>query len=190
MKILISGFEPFGGRDVNNAWEIARQFIGKDNIDVIKIPVSFEYSHKRIIDSLEKKKYDFILILGETAWTTEYVRLERLAINYKDSLAPDNYGIIADDEEILLNAPKAYFSPVHVKRVTSSLKEKGYKVKVTNSTGTFVCNSVYYNILHYVSEQKLPVKVLFIHLPASTEIVSLEEMRETIENVISNIEKI
>lgn len=184
MKILLCGFEAYGERDLNNAWEVAKQFQDVPNIDILKLPVSFNRSHKVIIDELNCNQYDIIIILGETGFTTDYVRLERLAINYKDSVKPDNDGIMADDEELILGAPKAYFSAFPVKKVAANLKEKGKKVKVTNSTGTYVCNSVYYNILHHLSEKESPIVALFVHLPASVEIISMPEMVQIVRDII------
>ena len=184
MKILLCGFEPFGERDINNAWEVVKQFQGIPNIDVIKLPVSFNRSHKVIIDELTCNQYDFIIILGETGFTTDYVRLERLAINYKDSTKPDNDGIVANDEELIVGAPKAYFTAFPIKKIFLDLKKKDHKIKVTNSTGIFVCNSTYYHILHYLSEHNLPQVALFVHLPVSTEIVSLDEMEQIVRELI------
>lgn len=184
MNILLSGFEPFGDRSVNNSWEVAKEFDGVSDIDVIKLPVSFNRAHCVVEEALKKQHYDLILLLGETSATTDYVRLERLAINYRDSVKPDNDGIMADDEELILGAPKAYFSAFPVKKVAANLKEKGRKVKVTNSTGTYVCNSVYYNILHHLSEKGSPIVALFVHLPASVEIVSMPEMTQIVRDII------
>ena len=187
MRVLLCGFEPFGDRAVNNAWEIAKAFEGSPHIDVLKLPDSFNKAHRFVEDILRKQHYDFVLMLGETSFTTDYVRLERLAINYKDSSKPDNDGITADDEDLIPGAHKAYFTAFPVKKVAEILKEKEYRVKVTNSTGTFVCNSLYYHILHYIETNQLPIKALFVHLPASTEIVSLEEMKNTINAMIKLI---
>ena len=184
MRSLICGFEPFGERDINNAWEIAKRFEGILETDIIKLPVSFEKSYSEIIEALHKNQYDLVIIMGETGFTTDYVRLERLAINYKDSLKPDNDGVTADDEEVIIDAPKAYFTRFPIKKVFLDLKEKGYKIKVTNSTGTFVCNSTYYHVLHHISEHALSQIALFVHLPVSTEIVSLDEMEQTIKELI------
>lgn len=184
MRVLLCGFEPFGDRVVNNAWEIAKAFEGSPDIDVLKLPVSFNRAHRFIEGVLKKQHYDFVLMLGETSFTPDYVRLERLAINYKDSSKPDNDGITADDEDLIPGAPKAYFTAFPVKKVAEILKEKEYRIKVTNSTGTFVCNSVYYNILRYLSENNLPQIALFVHLPVSTEIISLNEMKDSISALI------
>ncbi|MCH5236731.1 MAG: pyroglutamyl-peptidase I, partial [Muribaculaceae bacterium] len=74
----------------------------------------------------------------------------RVAINLKDSINTDNDDIIADEEIIIEGASNAYFTKFPVKKIASKLKEIGYPVKITNSAGTFVCNSLYFNILHYI----------------------------------------
>lgn len=184
-RFLICGFEPFGHRNINNSWEVAKRFQDIPNIDILKLPVSFRKAHRVIIDALADRQYDLILMLGETGFTTDYVRLERLAINYKDSVNPDNDGVVADDEELVAGAPKAYFTTFPVKKVAALLKEQGHKVKVTNSTGTFVCNSLYYNILRHIEENRLLPTPLFIHLPVSTDVISLDDMENTITSLIS-----
>ena len=184
MKILLSGFEPFGDRSVNNSWEVAKEFDGASDIDVLKLPVSFNRAHRVVEEALKKQHYDFVLMLGETSATTDYVRMERLAINYKDSVKPDNDGIVANDEDLIDGAPKAYFTAFPIKKIFLDLKNKDHKIKVTNSTGIFVCNSTYYHILHYLSEHNLPQVALFVHLPVSTEIVSLDEMEQTVRELI------
>lgn len=189
MNILISGFESFGGREVNNSWEIAKRFEAYHELDVCRVPVSFKKAHEVIIDALRRKKYDLVIMLGETSLTTDYVRLERLAINYIDSAGPDNEGNIANDEVLVKNAPKAYFSTLPIKRYVTHLKELGHKVKSSNSTGTFVCNSLYYHVLRYLEENGSETAALFIHLPASTETVSLKEMENTLAAILSYFNK-
>ena len=186
MRILICGFEPFGGKEVNNAWEVAKQYEGKEGIKVVKIPVSFQHAHKIIIGEINRNRYDLIIMLGETSVTPDNLRMERVAINYKDSVNPDNDGIIADDEEIISSAPKAYFTSFPVKKICEKIKEKGHKIKVTNSAGTFVCNSLYFHILHYIETNNLSPKAIFIHVPSTTQVISLEEMRNTLNEVIKS----
>lgn len=189
MNVLISGFEPFGNREVNNSWEVANRFEASNEIDVCRVPVSFRKSHDVIIDALRRKEYDLVILLGETAFTKDYVRLERLAINYKDSTKPDNDGYIACDEELVRNAPKAYFSTLPIKRLTAYLKELGHKVKITNSAGTFVCNSLYYHVLRYLEENGSDTAALFLHLPVETEVVSMREMEDTLAAILTFFNK-
>lgn len=189
-NVLISGFDPFGSREINNSWEIANLFGECAEIDVVRVPVSFKKAHNVIIEALRHKKYDLALMLGESSFSNEYVRLERLAINYMDSVGPDNDGYIANDETIVENAPMAYFSPLHIKKLFIHLKESGFKVKASNSAGTFVCNSLYFHVLRYLEESESNTAALFLHLPVSTKIVSMDEMKEIVDSIISYFNKI
>ena len=184
MTILITGFEPFGCHKTNNSWEVVKTFKNRDRVKVLCLPVSFSRSYCGVIDQIKKQSFDVIIMLGETSSTNDYVRLERVAINYKDSIKPDNDGILADDEEIITTAPKAYFTSFPIKKICEKIKDKGHKIKVTNSAGTFVCNSLYFNILHYIEVNQLSTKALFIHVPATKELISLEEMKNTLDEII------
>ena len=186
MKVLLTGFEPFGERKINNAWGVANGFSGCPDIDILKIPVSFKRAHNKVIELLHSGIYNLIVMVGETSFTKDYVRLERLAINYKDSNLSDNDGVIADDECLICNAPMAYFTKFPVKKTAEALKTEGYKVKVTNSTGTFVCNSLYFNILHYLATHNSSSTALFIHVPASEEVISVDEMKTTVKAIIDH----
>ena len=189
MRTLLTGFEPFGNRKINNSWDVARHFEGMENIDVVRVPVSFGRAPKVVIDALKCKKYDLILMLGETGVTKDKIRLERVALNFMDSSIADNDGIVADEEELISGAVSAYFTSFPIKLVAGKLVKKGYKVKVTNSAGTFVCNSLYYHILRHLEENGGHTAALFIHLPAETTILSIEEMKDTISSILSCFNK-
>ena len=184
MKILITGFEPFGSRKTNNSWEVAKAFRNKYEIKVLQLPVSFSQSHCLVIDQIEKQCYDIVLMLGETSSTNDNFRLERVAINLKDSINADNDGIKPDEEMLIQEAPNAYFTKFPLKKIAGQLKEAEYPVKVSNSAGTFVCNSLYFNILHYIETNKLKAKALFIHVPSTSQMISLEEMQNTLDEII------
>ena len=184
MKILITGFEPFGSRKTNNSWEVAKAFRNRDEIKVLQLPVSFSRSHCLVIDQIEKQCYDIVLMLGETSSTNDYLRLERVAINLKDSINTDNDEVIADEEILVEDASPAYFTKFPLKKIVAKLKESGYPAKVSNSAGTFVCNSLYFNILHFIETNNLTTKALFLHVPSTTQIVSLEKMKKTLDEII------
>lgn len=183
MKTLLTGFEPFGEREKNISWELAKNFIRKNEIKVIQLPVSFSRASDLLIKEINSKEYDLILMLGETS-TTDTIRLERIGINIKDSTGPDNDGITANEEPIIKDAPAAYFTSFPVKQLTTELKESGFPVKISNSAGTFVCNYIYYSVLHHLMSSNSSIKALFVHVPATTETLSLKKMYLTINEII------
>lgn len=190
MNLLITAFEPFAGRSKNKSYEVAEYFDNSNSINVILLPVSFEHAHIKVKNAISSKNYDLVIMLGETSATKDFIRLERLALNFKDSENSDNMGISANEESIIPGAPGAYFTNFPIKSVCRELQRKGCKVKISNSAGTFVCNSLYYHILHYIEENKIPTSALFVHLPSTTEIITLDEMINTIRNLIIISEKV
>ena len=185
MRVLLSGFEPFGDRPTNQSWAVAEKFAGEKDIDIVRLPVSYSDAHRILINKLESSDYDLVLMMGETSSTTDSIRLERVALNFKDAAMPDNDGLTAYDEAIVAGAPAAYFTAFPLKKIAGALNDNGHRVKITNSAGTFVCNHVYFNILHYLSENNQSLIALFVHLPASTESLSEDEMRNTIKALLT-----
>lgn len=184
MNILITGFEPFGSRKMNNSWEVVKTFKNKDKVKVLCLPVSFSRAHQAVIDQIEKQHFDIIIMLGESSSTNDFLRLERVAINLKDSIIRDNDEAIADEEILIENGATAYFTKFPVKKTARKLKESGFSINLSNSAGTYVCNSLYYHILHYIDSNKLTTKALFVHVPATTKVISLEEMKNTLDEII------
>lgn len=184
MNILITGFEPFGSRKANNSWEVAKAFKNRNEIKVICLPVSFSRAHNIVIDLIKKQSFDLIIMLGETSSTNDYIRLERVAINLKDSINRDNDDIIADEEILIEDASPAYFTKIPLKKIAGKLKAIEYPVKISTSAGTFVCNSLYFHTLHYIEATKLTTKALFIHVPSTTQIIPLEEMKNIVKEII------
>lgn len=184
MNILLTGFEPFNNRKRNNSWEIVKLFINHSEIDCVEVPVSFTRADKVIIDKLCQKGYDLILMIGETSASSDKIRLERVALNLMDASIPDNDNVLADEIPIDITNLPSIFTNFPIKSIYSNLKREGYPVKLSNSAGTFVCNCLYFKILNYVQKKNLKNKVLFIHVPSSTDTVSLDDIQKTVTKLI------
>lgn len=181
MKVLVTGFQPFAGREINVSEEVALRLEATGNFSVRILPVSFKRAFQSVIQYLEADdSVDLLVMLGETGTTHDHIRLERVAVNLKDCMTADSDGDIFDEEPLIPEAPAAYFTRVPIKRICSMLRNEGHKVKITNSAGTYVCNGLYYNVLHYVDRREKDLEAVFIHLPASQEWVTLDEMERSI----------
>ena len=166
MRILITGFEPFGGLDTNITQEIISQLpaqIGNREIVTICLPVSFQRAPVALQQAIAQHQPDMILLLGQCP-ASESIRLERFAINMMDSTKGDNDGYTPSEETIYLKAPLAYHSPINIKTIVHHLQEKELPAVVSNSAGLYVCNRVYYEALH------LQRKTLFVHIPKNFDI--------------------
>lgn len=167
MKVLVTGFDPFGGEPVNPAFEavklLPRKIAGAD-VDILEIPTVFHKSIEAIVKRAEETGADRILMVGQAGGRFE-ITVERVGINVDDARIPDNEGNRPIDVPIDPDGPAAYFSTLPVKAMTERIRSRGIPAKVSNTAGTFVCNHVLYGVLNALSKKNLPVKAGFIHVP-------------------------
>lgn len=167
MKVLVTGFEPFGGENVNPSWEAVKMLpdvIGNAEIVKYQLPVSFKKVRGLLPKILSKEKPEVIILTGQAGGRVN-ITVERVAINVMDSTKEDNDGYKPEDEPIFENAPAAYFSTLPIKRIVKALRENKIPAMVSNTAGTYVCNTAMFTALHYVATNDLSAKAGFIHVP-------------------------
>ena len=167
MKVLITGFDPFGGEKVNPALEAVKAL--PDNIagaEVIKIeiPTVFRKSLERIEENIIKHNPDIVISVGQ-AGVRFGVTPERVAINIDDARIEDNEKNQPLDITIFEDGENSYFSNLPIKAMVKEMKENGIPSAVSNTAGTFVCNHVMYGILYMIDKKYPGVKGGFIHVP-------------------------
>lgn len=168
-RVLLTGFEPFGGYTDNSSWEVAQGVAscGVEGVDVevvaVQLPVSFARVGEVLRSAIESHTPDLVIMLGQTT-TTDCVRLERVALNMMDSHKADNDGYIADEEPIYEGEEIALFTSLPIKSFRSAIEAQGIAVKITNSAGLYVCNRTYYEALRLCRERE-GLQAIFVHLP-------------------------
>ena len=167
MRVLVTGFEPYGKENYNPSKEIAVKLDGKEingsKIFGAEMPVSYRRIRDALITKIEEIKPQIVINLG-LAPGVSYIRVERVAINIMDA-GPDNDGYRPVDEPIEPSGPPAYFATIPIKKIVKELKENGIPAAISNSAGTFLCNCIMYHTLHYISTKKLKAIAGFIHIP-------------------------
>lgn len=169
--ILITGFEPFAGDVLNPSWEVARALDGRRiagrRIVARKLPCAFRTALPLLADAIDGLKPKGVIALG-LAGSRPAVSVERVAINLVDARIADNLGAQPIDEPVLAEAPAAYFSTLPIKAIAAGLREANLPVEISQTAGTFVCNQVFFGLMHHL--QDLPgVRGGFIHLPPLPE---------------------
>ena len=168
-RVLLTGFEPFGGYTDNSSWEVAQRVAscGVEGVDVevvaVQLPVSFARVGEVLRSAIELHTPDLVIMLGQTT-ATDCVRLERVALNMMDSRKADNDGYIADEEPIYEGEESALFTSLPIKSFRSAIEAQGIAVKITNSAGLYVCNRTYYEALRLCRERE-GLQAIFVHLP-------------------------
>lgn len=164
-KLLITGFDPFGGETVNPAWEAVKRLpdrIGEYVLCKLEIPTVFGQGAKTVLDSAAALQPDVILCIGQAGGRSA-VTPERIAVNIRDGKIPDNAGFQPAGERIIEAGPAAYFTTVPAQKMASAIQQIGLPGIVSNSAGAFVCNDTLYTLLHHYDGTA--VCVGFIHVP-------------------------
>lgn len=166
LKILITGFEPFGGETLNPSWEVAKQLDGIKvlgaEVVAVQLPCVFATSLKCLSQALEKHQPRMVLSLGQADGRSDF-SIERVAINVCDARIPDNAGAQPIDEPVVEGGPAAYFSSLPIKKMAAALKAQGFPAAISQTAGTFVCNQVFYGLQHALAGKE--VVGGFIHVP-------------------------
>jgi pyroglutamyl-peptidase len=167
MKILITAFDPFGGEAVNPALEAVKALpdeIAGAAVVKLQVPTVFGKSVGAVELAMDRYLPDFVLMVGQAGGSAA-IAVERVAINVDDARIPDNEGDAPVDKVICKEGPAAYFSQLPVKEIVRVLRENGIPAAVSNSAGTFVCNHLFYGVLHLVTTRYPNVKAGFLHVP-------------------------
>ena len=164
-KLLITGFDPFGGEKINPAWEAVKllpEIIGEYMLCKLEIPTVFGLAAQRVMEKAEEVKPQVILCIGQAGGRSA-VTPERIGVNIRDARIPDNAGNQPRGNFCVPEGPAAYFATVPVMAMEEAIRAAGLPATVSNSAGAFVCNDVLYTLLHRYAGTD--VKVGFIHVP-------------------------
>ena len=165
-RILLTGFEPFGGEQINPSWEVAKALDGQKiagvNIIARMLPCVFGEALKVLQQSIDEVNPDLVLALGQEGGRSDF-SIERIAINIDDARIVDNAGAQPIDQPVVNGAPAAYFSTLPIKTMVAELRAAGHPASVSQTAGTFVCNHVFFGLQHALHGSG--VRSGFMHLP-------------------------
>ena len=165
MKVLVTGFDPFGGERVNPAYEAVKAL--PDTLDSAQIykrelPTAFARSAAALEGYLCELQPDIVLCVGQAGGRAA-VTPEMVAINLRYAAIPDNAGLQPQDIPCAEDGPAAYFATVPVREMARAIAQAGLPGSVSYTAGTFVCNDLLYTLLHHYHDTA--VRVGFIHVP-------------------------
>lgn len=167
MKILVTGFDPFGTDVMNPAIEAVKKLpdtiLGAEIVK-LEIPTVFHKSAEVVKNELKTAEFDYVLHIGQAGGRFDLTP-ERVAINLDDARIADNDGNQPIDVEIQETGESAYFTQHPVKAMVTAIKKAGLPASVSNSAGTFVCNHIMYQSLFLAHTEFLKIKAGFMHVP-------------------------
>jgi pyroglutamyl-peptidase len=166
-SILLTGFEPFGGESVNPSWQVAQALdgerIGAATVQALQLPCVFGASRGALDAALAEVRPTLVLALGQAGGRDGFT-VERVAINVDDGRIADNAGQQPIDEPVVPGGPAAYFATLPIKAMVAALQRAGWSAAVSQTAGTYVCNHVFYGLMHSL-RRRPSARAGFIHLP-------------------------
>jgi pyroglutamyl-peptidase len=167
MKALVTGFEPFGSNSVNPASEALGHLpprLGELALATRVLPCAFGVAIDMLEEAITATLPDIVLCVG-LAGGRAALSLERVAINVDDARIPDNRGRQPIDRPVVAGGPPAYFATLPIKAAAAALREAGVPAIVSNTAGTFVCNHVFYGLMHLAATRHRGPRGGFLHVP-------------------------
>nr|WP_207225005.1 pyroglutamyl-peptidase I [Rivibacter subsaxonicus] len=171
MRVLLTGFEPFGGETINPSWLAARALdgerIGGAMIVACELPCVFDAALQALDSALADCDPMLVIALGQAAGRCD-LSFERVAVNLDDARIPDNAGAQPIDRSVIAGAPAAHFGTLPVKAIVATLRQQGIPASLSMSAGSFVCNHLFFGLMHRLAARP-GVRGGFVHLPLLPE---------------------
>jgi len=171
MKVLVTGFEPFGGEKLNASLEAVRRLparIGALEIVTAELPTSYARSLPALEAAIARAKPAIVLCVGQ-AGDRAHLSVERVAVNLQDARIADNDGAAPVDACCIAGGPAAYLATLPVRAAVAALRAAELPAALSMSAGTFVCNHVFYGLMHHAAMRRHPYRGGFLHVPCLPE---------------------
>lgn len=171
--VLLTGFDPFGGDTINPSWEAVSRLdgdiIGGRNIVAVQLPTTFGGAPRALRAALRRHVPELVICVGQAGGRSA-LSLERVAINVNDARIPDNAGAQPIDTPVIARGPAAYFTTLPIKAIHADLLAAGIPSEISQTAGTFVCNQVFYVLMHALAGTR--TRGGFMHIPFLPEQVA------------------
>lgn len=174
MKILVTGFEPFGGEKLNPAYEAVKllpKSIKGAELFSIEVPTVFGRAGEEVEKAIEKYSPDAVVCVGQ-AGGRSCISIERIGINLREASIPDNDGNQPIDEKIKEDGQNAYFATLPIKAMVENVRKNGIPSHLSYTAGSYVCNDLMYSLLYILDKKYQHIKGGFIHVPYAIEQVA------------------
>ena len=202
MKTLITGFEPFGEHNLNPSQLLIQTLPDQlQDVELLKtiLPVHHQKASQQLLHLIIDQEPDAVISFGLAAGRAK-ISLERVALNLLDYTIADNVGVTIQNQPVVEDGPAAYFSTLPLQSMLSALNNASIPAEVSLTAGAYLCNQVFYSLMHTINTRQLPILGGFIHLPALPDqaakskqtmpSMSFELILQAAEIIISQLESL
>jgi pyroglutamyl-peptidase len=189
MRALVTGFEAFGGDTVNAALAAVMRLpahIGELEIATVALPTSFARAADLLEAAIARTAPDLVLCVGETGGRA-VLSIERVAINLCSARIADNDGARPIESAVIAGGPAAYFATLPVNAIANALGAAGLPAEISNSAGTYVCNQVFYRLMHHTAGAGHRWLAGFIHVPHAFDAAARPQAKMPLDDIVRGI---
>lgn len=174
-RVLLTGFEPFGGDRLNSSWEavsrVGQQPPAGIEVTVVQLDCVFGRALDQLYAAIRQADPDVVVCVGQASGRAD-VTVERVAINLDEARIPDNAGVSRHGTPVVADGLAAYFPALPVKACTAAMRAAGVPASLSYTAGTFVCNHVFYGLMHFIATERPQLRGGFVHVPALPELAA------------------
>jgi len=170
MKVLVTGFDPFGEDKINPAYEAVKLLppqIDKAEIVIEELPTVFCKCGEVLLAAIKKHEPQIVICVGQAGGRSG-ISIEKVAINLAEARIPDNDQMQPSGVPIVEGGPTAYFTNLPVKAMVANIKKNKIPSSISYTAGTFVCNDIMYRLLNMIDTKFSGMRGGFIHVPFDT----------------------
>ncbi|WP_020664274.1 pyroglutamyl-peptidase I [Amycolatopsis benzoatilytica] len=183
MTVLLTGFAPFDGAATNPSWQAASRAAAQRRDTVaVELPCEFAAALPALRAAIGEHRPELVVCTG-LAGGRDHVSPERVAINLIDARIPDNAGAQPIDVPVVSGGPSAYFTTLPVKAAVAAIQEAGVPAAVSYTAGTYVCNQVFYGLMHLIATEFPGLRGGFVHVPEEA-VLPLDEIARALAIVV------
>ncbi|MDI5966704.1 pyroglutamyl-peptidase I [Streptantibioticus silvisoli] len=167
-RVLLTGFEPFGGERVNPSWEAVQQVAAAPpdglTVRIARLSCVFGTALDELRAAVGATAPDLVLCVGQAGGRSG-LSVERVAVNVDDAAIADNAGEAPVDRPVVAGGPVAYFAALPVKACVAAARAAGVPASVSQTAGTYLCNHVFYGLMHLIATERPALRGGFVHIP-------------------------
>lgn len=149
-KVLLTAFRG------TSAEVLVKDKIVNEKYEILLLPNDKKRDSELLIEALQQKQFDYVISLGQRPNIKDKVHIETTARKGERSI----------DTTFACETLKLAF------------EQNGLEAKLSHNAGTSFCNELYWNGLRYITEKKLDVKMVFVHVPFEKNMTDMEKFRE------------
>jgi len=169
-RVIVAGFEPFGGRQENRSWQVVQALPDDLAVERVQLPVDF-VALQTLVPALVARRPRTLVLLGEASGT-DALQVERVALNVVHARIADNRDARPVLAEVVPGAPLARYARWDAAALVDTLVDAGVPAQISHHAGTYACNAALYLALHTAATASdpddVPTTLGFVHVPVTS----------------------